>query len=67
MDLTPNITPDYPDEARSAGITGTSTLEVIIAENGQVLRVRSVGKSLGFGLDEAAIEAFYKKRYSPSI
>ncbi|EKR37512.1 energy transducer TonB [Leptospira interrogans] len=67
VDLTPNITPDYPDEARSAGITGTSTLEVIIAENGQVLRVRSVGKSLGFGLDEAAIEAFYKKRYSPSI
>ncbi|EMM98466.1 TonB-dependent receptor [Leptospira noguchii str. 1993005606] len=67
VDLTPNITPEYPDEARSAGITGTSTLEVIIAENGQVLRVRSVGKSLGFGLDEAAIEAFYKKRYSPSI
>ncbi|EJO80124.1 energy transducer TonB [Leptospira interrogans] len=67
VDLTPNITPDYPNEARSAGITGTSTLEVIIAENGQVLRVRSVGKSLGFGLDEAAIEAFYKKRYSPSI
>ncbi|EMY78707.1 TonB-dependent receptor [Leptospira weilii serovar Ranarum str. ICFT] len=67
VDLTPNITPDYPSEARSAGITGTSTLEVIIAENGQVLRVRSVGKTLGFGLDEAAIETFYKKRYSPSV
>ncbi|MDV6234604.1 energy transducer TonB [Leptospira ellisii] len=67
VDLTPNITPEYPTEARSAGIAGTSTLEVIIAENGQVLRVRSVGKPLGFGLDEAAVEAFYKKRYSPSI
>ncbi|EMJ96361.1 energy transducer TonB [Leptospira alstonii] len=67
VDLTPNITPDYPSEARSAGIAGTSTLEVIIAENGQVLRVRSVGKPLGFGLDEAAIDAFYKKRYSPSV
>ncbi|XDD49284.1 energy transducer TonB [Leptospira sp. WS92.C1] len=67
VDLTPDIIPEYPSEARGAGITGTSTLEVIIAENGQVLRVRSVGKALGFGLDEAAIEAFYKKRYSPSI
>ncbi|RHX87318.1 energy transducer TonB [Leptospira stimsonii] len=67
VDLTPNITPEYSSEARSAGITGTTTLEVIIAENGQVLRVRSVGKPLGFGLEESAIDAFYKKRYSPSI
>ncbi|EKR65119.1 TonB-dependent receptor [Leptospira weilii str. 2006001853] len=67
VDLTPNVVPDYPSEARSAGITGTSTLELIIADNGQVLRVRSVGKSLGFGLEEAAINAFYKKRYSPSV
>lgn len=67
MDLTPNVVPDYPSEARSAGITGTSTLELIIADNGQVLRVRSVGKTLGFGLEEAAIDAFYKKRYSPSV
>lgn len=61
VDLTPNVVPDYPSEARSAGITGTSTLELIIADNGQVLRVRSVGKTLGFGLEEAAIDAFYKK------
>ncbi|MBW0433861.1 energy transducer TonB [Leptospira yasudae] len=67
VDLTPNVTPEYPSEARGAGITGTSTLEVIIGDDGHVLRVRSVGKPLGFGLDEAAVEAFYKKRYSPSM
>ncbi|EMJ97858.1 energy transducer TonB [Leptospira sp. WS58.C1] len=66
IDLTPNLTPKYPDEARSAGITGRVTLEVIIADTGEVLRVKPVGKSLGYGLEDAAVEAFYKKRYSPS-
>ncbi len=67
IDLSPNIKPEYTTEARSAGITGTMTLEIVIADTGEVLQVRSVGKNLGHGLEEAAIKAFRKKQYSPSI
>ncbi len=67
VDLTPNIRPQYTQEARANGVTGTMTLELIISETGEVLRVRSVGKKLGFGLEEAAIETYRKKRFSPSI
>lgn len=67
VDLTPNIKPQYTPEARANGITGTMTLEVIISETGEVLRVRSVGKKLGFGLEEAAIAVYKQKKFSPSI
>ncbi|WP_210416285.1 energy transducer TonB [Leptospira idonii] len=67
VDLSPNVRPEYTPEAKSAGITGTMTLEVIIANTGEVLRVRSVGKTLGGGLEQAAIDTYRKKRFSPSI
>lgn len=67
VDLTPNLKPEYTPEAKSAGITGTLTLEMIISETGEVLRVRSVGKKLGSGLEEAAISTFRRKKFSPSI
>ncbi len=67
IDLKPGEKPLYTEDARSAGITGTITLEVIIAETGEVLRVRSVGKKLGFGLEESAIKTYKRKKFSPSI
>ncbi|GBF51198.1 TonB-like protein [Leptospira ryugenii] len=67
VDLTPNVRPEYTDEAKSQGITGTLTLEVVIADTGEVLRVRSVGKTLGAGLEQAAIATYKRKRFSPSI
>lgn len=67
VDLTPNVRPEYTAEARANGITGTMTLEVIVADTGEVLRVRSVGRKLGHGLEESAIAIYRKKRFSPSI
>lgn len=67
IDLSPNIRPEYTDAARSEGVTGTLTLEVVIADSGEVLQVRSVGRKLGFGLEEAAISTYRKKRFSPSF
>ncbi|MCX7997824.1 MAG: energy transducer TonB [Leptospiraceae bacterium] len=67
IDLTPNVKPEYTEEARAQGITGTITLEVVIADTGEVLQVRSVGKKLGAGLEESAIATYKKKRFSPSI
>lgn len=67
VDLSPGVRPDYTSEARQNGITGTITLELIIADTGEVLRVRSVGKKLGYGLEESAIRTYRKKKYSPSM
>jgi protein TonB len=66
IDLSPDTRPEYTAEARSEGITGTLTLEVVIADSGEVLQVRSVGKKLGFGLEEEAISTYRRKRFSPS-
>ena len=67
VDLTPNLKPDYTADARAAGVTGTITLEMVIADTGEVLQVRNVGKKLGYGLEESAVIAFRRKRFSPSI
>jgi TonB family protein len=48
--------PVYPEEARVAGIGGTVSLEIIVAEDGGVASVKVV-KGAGYGLDEAALEA----------
>ena len=67
IDLSPSIKPDYTDEARAAGIEGAMTLEIVIADSGEVLQVRSVGKKFGFGLEEQAIKVYRTKKFSPSI
>ncbi len=66
VDLTPDIKPEYPVKARALGIEGVVTLEVVIADDGSVLRVLAMNKPIGFGLEEAAIAAFRKKKYQPS-
>ncbi len=66
VDLDPSTKPTHTDEARAEGITGTMTIEVIIADTGDVIQVKSVGKKLGFGLEEEAIKTYRRKRFSPS-
>lgn len=67
VDLSPEVRPQYTAEARNAGIEGAVTLEIVIAEDGKVLRARPVGKKLGLGLDEAAARTYRAKRFKPSI
>lgn len=67
IDLTPHIKPEYTEEAKMEGITGTLTLEVIISESGEVLQVKSVGRKLGFGLEQSAIQTYRKKKFAPSF
>jgi protein TonB len=67
VDLTPGVKPEYTEAARSEGITGTITLEVVIADTGEVLQARSVGKKLGAGLEESAVATYKRKRFSPSV
>jgi len=57
--------PQYSEEARKARYQGTVVLEAIVLKDGTVQIVRVV-KSLGFGLDEKAIEALRQWKFSPA-
>ena len=57
--------PEYTDEARSAHIEGTVTLELEFTAAGEV-RVLRVVRGLGHGLDEAAARAALRIRFKPA-
>lgn len=58
-------TPEYSDEARSARIEGTVSLELEFTAAGDV-RVLRVVRGLGHGLDEAAERAALRIRFKPA-
>ena len=58
-------TPEYTDEARSARIEGTVSLELEFTAAGDV-RVLRVVRGLGHGLDEAARRAASRIRFKPA-
>jgi TonB family protein len=58
-------TPEYTDEARSARIEGTVSLELEFTAAGDV-RVLRVVRGLGHGLDEAAQRAAVRMRFKPA-
>ncbi len=62
-----NVQPDFPRLARQAGITGTVWVNALLDEEGNVLQA-IVAKSSGtVSLDDAAVEAASKCRFSPGI
>jgi TonB family protein len=67
VDLNPELEPEYTTQARSAGVEGFVTLEVVISDDGRVLRARPVGKKLGHGLDESAARCWQRKNFKPSV
>jgi TonB family protein len=62
--ISPMPEPQYTDEARQAHVQGTVILDVIILADGTG-KVTKVVQSLGYGLDEKAIEAFEKSSFTP--
>jgi TonB family protein len=58
-------TPEYTDEARSAHIQGTVTLELEFTAAGDI-RVLRLMRGLGHGLDEAAEQAARRIRFKPA-
>jgi TonB family protein len=58
-------TPEYTDEARSARIEGTVSIELEFTATGEV-RVLRVVRGLGHGLDEAAQRAALRMRFKPA-
>jgi TonB family protein len=57
--------PVYTAEARKLHVEGEVLLQVMFTANGQV-RVLRVLHSLGYGLDESAMRAAEKIRFSPA-
>jgi TonB family protein len=60
------VEPQYSEEARKARFQGTVVLEAIVKRDGTVDILRVV-RSLGFGLDENAIQALKQWRFRPGM
>jgi protein TonB len=58
--------PSYADRAREAGIQGKVRVELTVDETGAVVETR-VLEGLGYGLDEAALEAAKASRFEPAL
>ena len=63
--LLKEVKPDYTEEARRRGIEGDVVLEIVVRHDGSVGDVR-VLQGLGHGLDERAIAAVRRWRFSPA-
>ena len=59
------VTPDYTEQARRAGLEGEVLLEIVVGPDGGVRDVK-VLRRLGAGLDEQAVEAVRQWRFSPT-
>jgi TonB family protein len=58
--------PEYSEAARLAGLEGTVLLKAVIALDGTATDIRVI-RSLGLGLDEKAIEAVRRWRFTPGL
>jgi TonB family protein len=58
------VDPEYSEEARKAKYSGSVLLSIVVNTDGKAEDIRVV-KSLGMGLDEKAIEAVQKWRFTP--
>jgi TonB family protein len=56
--------PEYTEGARRARLEGTVVLSLVVGEDGAPNRLAAI-KSVGFGLDEKAIEAVRKWQFAP--
>ena len=57
--------PRYPPEARERGVQGAVRVEILIDAEGKVREAR-VLSGLGFGTEEAALEAARQLRFTPA-
>jgi TonB family protein len=56
--------PEYSDDARKARVQGTVELLIVVNADGTVL-FDNVRKSLGYGLDQKAIDAVKRWKFAP--
>lgn len=59
------VAPEYPEEARKAGIEGTARVEVLVGVDGAVLACSVAASSGNSFLDEAALGAARSSKFVP--
>jgi TonB family protein len=59
------VRPAYPEEARKAGVVGTSIVEVTVGADGAVLACSLVTSSSSSALDQAALDAARSSKFAP--
>jgi TonB family protein len=59
--------PDYPKLARLAGIEGSLWVDVLVSKEGNVLEAAISESSGSEALDQAALKAAYKNKFTPGI
>jgi TonB family protein len=62
--VTYKLDPNYTDEAKDAGVSGTVLLQLVVDEQGRAAQIE-VLSPLGYGLDENAIKAVSQWRWRP--
>ena len=60
-----DVKPEYPEDARAAGIHGVVILDIVIGEDGSVIEARVI-RSIP-ELDQAAIDAVRQWRFEPTL
>jgi protein TonB len=63
--LISRVDPEYPEQARRAGVEGTVILDATISEAGQVTEI-AVERGLPLGVSEAAVSAVRRWKYEPA-
>lgn len=61
-----SVDPNYPEDARQDGVTGTVYISIEVLENGRPGAVEVVSSSGRSSLDEAAVRAVRKWRFVPA-
>jgi len=57
--------PEFSEEARKRKVQGVMTLGLVVTSDGKAAQIRVV-QSLGYGLDEKAIEAVSRWKFEPA-
>jgi protein TonB len=58
--------PAYSDQAQSSKVSGTVVLHLMVTAEGYATNIQ-VQRSLGYGLDEKAVEAVGNWRFKPAV
>ncbi len=64
--VTKMVSPNYPRDARRQGIEGRTRVKMLVNAEGRVESALVVGSSGNASLDQSALEAVYKWRFSPA-
>ncbi|HEX9668903.1 MAG TPA: TonB family protein [Thermoanaerobaculia bacterium] len=56
----------YPRAAERFGKTATVSVRVLVDENGKVAQAERIGNKVGFGFDEAAVDAARRMNFRPA-